>query len=236
MNYRCLFILVLFSFISHFVFAQKIIQGRVYSGATDSVITSASVHNLTTKQSAVANKFGAYRINASEGDLVIFSASGFLTDTVKVEFYMLLTPHDVTLPLKMTTLAGVNLLSSYKKDSLERRNDYADIFNNQKNITGGNRPTDGVGISVSPLSYFSKQAKQKRQLRKRLLQQEQDDYVDRSFPGGWVSKLTGLSGDSLNLFMYRYRPSYDFCRDTDRAGMTVYISEKLKEFRKPKGN
>ena len=236
MNYRCLFTIVLGVLFFTPAFAQKNIQGRIYSGATDSVIASASVHNLTTKQSALASKDGRYSIPASENDIVIFSASGFLTDTVKVEFYMLLTPHDVTLPLKVTTLSAVQLLSSYQKDSLERRNDYAEIFNNQKNITGGNRPTDGVGISISPLSYFSKQAKQKRQLRKRLLQQEQDDYVDRSFPAGWVARLTGLSGDSLNLFMYRYRPSYDFCRDTDRAGMTVYISEKLKEFRKPKGD
>jgi hypothetical protein len=49
----------------------------------------------------------------------------------------------------------------------------------------------------------------------------------------WVERLTGMKGDSLKLFMYRFRPSYDFCRKTDRQGMTLYISEKLKEFRKP---
>jgi len=49
-------------------------------------------------------------------------------------------------------------------------------------------------------------------------------------------KLTGLHDDSLRLFMYRYRPSYSFCRKTGREDMLIYINDKLKEFRKPAAN
>ncbi len=147
---------------------------------------------------------------------------------------MLLTAYDVTLERKIITLEMVKVTSSYSKDSLERHRYYQDILKKQPGITGLNSPEKGFGIVLSPLSYTSKAAKQKRELKKRLLQQDRDDYIDRLFPAEWVERLTGLHGDSLNLFMYGYRPSYDFCRKTDRQGMIIYISDRLKEFRKPK--
>ncbi len=83
-------------------------------------------------------------------------------------------------------------------------------------------------------TVFSGESKQKRQLKERLTKNERKDFIDYSFPAEWVEKLTGLHGDSLRLFMYHYRPSYSFCRKTSREDMVVYISDKLKEFRKPK--
>jgi hypothetical protein len=233
MNYRCLCLPAFFLLIIHSLSAQQSVTGRIYSSATDSVIIAATVYNKSARDAVVSGRDGRYTINAKEGDSLIFSAAGFFPDTVLVQFHMLLTEQDITLEMKMLTLGMVRLLSSYKLDSLNRRKDYAKIFDSRRDITGGNRPTSGFGVSVSPLSYFSREAKQKKQLRKRLLKQEQDDYIDQSFPAGWVATLTSLSGDSLNLFMYRYRPSYDYCRKADRTMMTVYVSDKLKEFRKP---
>ncbi len=117
-------------------------------------------------------------------------------------------------------------------DSLARRNYYNDIFAKQPGITGRNTPSSGFGISVSPFSFFSREAKQKRLLKKRLLKQEEESYVDRSFPVEWVSRLTGLRGDSLTRFMSLYRPSYKFCRNNNRDKLLLYINDKVKEFKK----
>jgi hypothetical protein len=149
---------------------------------------------------------------------------------------MLLTPFDVTLQLRMVTLQNVKLISTYQQDSLQRRYEYRNIFKKQPGITGFNAPADGFGVTVSPLSFFSSKAKSIRTLKKRLLKEEQEDYIDRSFPKEWVERLTGLRNDSLRLFMYQFRPSYSFCRKTDHSGMLIYINDKLKEFRKPKKN
>jgi hypothetical protein len=212
--------------------AQNNVKGKVYDAQTDSAIAGVNVYNLNTKLSVRSGSDGGYTIAASEGDRLMFSRIGYKPDTATVIYAMLLALHDVTLYKEIITLKNVTVTSSYQKDSLSRRNYYNDIYAKQPGITGFNRPPDGFGVSISPLSYFSYRAKQKRQLKKRLLKQEEEYYVDRSFPVEWVSKLTGLRGDSLTRFMMLYRPSYKFCRKTNREKMLLYVNDKLKEFKK----
>jgi hypothetical protein len=230
---RCI-LLVLFLYACPLLNAQQKVNGRIYSATTDSVIIAASVRNKTLKISSYSGRDGSYSIFADEGDTLVFSAIGFTPDTVKVSFQMLLTQYDVTLQMKIVTLEMVKITSSYYNDSINRRNYYQNIFKKQPGITGFSRPEKGFGVVLSPLSYLSNAAREKRALKKRLLQQDHDDYIDRSFPKEWVERLTGLKRDSLSLFMYRYRPSYTFCRKTDRDGMLIYINDRLKEFKKPK--
>jgi len=212
--------------------AQDNVKGKVYDAQADSAIAGVNVYNINTKRSVRSGSDGGYSIAASEGDRIIFSITGFRPDTSTVIYSMLLALHDVILYKEIITLKNVTVTSSYQIDSLARRNYYNDIFAKQPGITGLNRPPDGFGVSVSPLSYFSYRAKQKRQLKKRLLKQEEEIYVDRSFPKEWVSKLTGLRGDSLTRFMTLYRPSYKFCRKSNKEEMLLYINDKLKEFKK----
>ena len=234
---RHCFVVLLFILVFHAQsFAQQTVNGKVYSATTDSIITGASIFNRNSKQVVYSGKDGRYSIAASENDILIFSGVGFVPDTVTVQFQMLLTSYDVSMKQDIVYLPEVRVTSSYSLDSLARRNYYAHIYAKQPGITGRNRPSDGVGISLSPFSYFSAEAKQKRILKKRLVKQEREAYIDFSFPPDWVARLTGLKDDSLRLFIYRYRPSYDFCRRTDRQGMIIYISDRLKEFRKPSRN
>ena len=208
------------------------VSGRVFAGETDSVLRYASILNLNSRAVSVSGTDGRYAIAASEGDSLMFSAIGYIPDTVKVEFHMLHTQLDISLPQRIISLGMVRVISDYSADSLARREYYKHIYR-QPGITGYNRPQYGFGISISPISHFSRESKQKRLLKKRLLMQERDAYIDLAFPVEWVERLTGLHGDSLRMFMYRYRPSYDFCRSSDRTGMLVYINDRLREFRKP---
>jgi hypothetical protein len=231
MTNRIFFLLVIVLNICSALYAQEKVSGKIYS-SIDSTIKAAAIFNKNLHMPVYSTKDGSYSIFAKEGDTLIFSAIGFKPDTIIVQFSMLLVPYDITLQRRMITLETVRLTSSYRQDSLNRRNYYQDIFEK----TTPRHPENGFGISLSPLTYLSKSAQQKRTLKKRLIKEEQDDYIDRSFPVEWVSSLTNLKGDSLSLFMYRYRPSYSFCRKTDRTDMLIYINDKLKEFRKPKKN
>jgi len=232
MIFRLTLILLLLLSTCFEIAAQDNVKGKIYDAQTDSVIAGVNVFNLNTKQSVRSGIDGNYTIAASEGDQIIFSRIGFRPDTATVIHSMLLALHEVTLYKEIITLKNVTVTSSYQNDSLARRNFYSDIYARQPGITGLNTPQYGFGVSVSPLSYFSYRAKQKRQLKKRLLKQEEESYVDRSFPKEWVSKLTGLRGDSISRFMMLYRPSYKFCRENNREKMLLYISDKLKEFKK----
>ena len=232
MIFRPTVILLLLLNICFEITAQNNVKGKVYDSQTDSTIAGVNVYNLNTKLSVRSGSDGSYTIGASEGDRIMFSRIGFRPDTATVIYSMLLTLHEVTLYKEIITLKNVTVTSSYQMDSLSRRNYYNDIYAKQPGITGFNRPPDGFGVSVSPLSYFSYQAKQKRQLKRRLIKQEEESYVDRSFPKEWVAKLTGLRGDSLTRFMILYRPSYKFCRENSREKMLLYVNDKLKEFKK----
>ena len=231
MRVRYIYIL-LFSFLfCSTLSAQQSVTGKVYSAINDSVVVDANVVNKKTGHVRSTDNSGKFSIAAGEGDSLIFSATGFERDTVVVQYHMFLVPVDITLAPQVISLENIELRSDYSADSLARRNLYYDIYN-QPGITGRNRPPDGFGVSLSPLSYFSKSAKQKRELKKRLEKQEEEAFINYSFPEGWVSSLTGLKGDSLKLFMIQYRPSYEFCRRSTRADMIVYVSDKFKEFKK----
>ena len=223
------FLLFTFSMEIH---AQSIVKGKIYDAKTDSVIATVNVYNVNTKRSARSDLSGSYSIIAAEGDQLVFSIVGYKPDTVTVVYSMLLAQHDVTLRNEVITLKNVTVTGSYQADSLARRKYYENMYT-LPNITGRNTPQYGFGISLSPFSHFSSEAKQKRQLKKRLIKEEQEYYVDRSFPKQWVASITGLRGDSLNRFMMLYRPSYSFCRKSSREQMLIYVSEKLKEFKKP---
>ena len=215
------------------IHAQSIVKGKIYDAKTDSIVAAVNVYNLNTKQSARSDLSGSYSIIAEEGDQLVFSIVGYKPDTTTVVYSMLLAQHDVTLRNEVITLKNVTITSSYQGDSLARRNFYDKMYT-LPNITGRNTPQYGFGISISPFSHFSSEAKQKRQLKKRLIKEEQEYYVDRSFPKQWVGSITGLRGDSLTRFMILYRPSYSFCRKSSKEQMLIYVSEKLKEFKKPK--
>jgi hypothetical protein len=215
------------------VHAQSTVKGKIYDAKTDSTIAAVNVFNINTKQSAHSDISGSYSITATEDDQLVFSIVGYRPDTVTVVYSMLLAQHDVTLRNEIITLKNVTVTSSYQGDSLARRNYYDNMYK-LPNITGHNTPQYGFGISLSPFSHFSQEAKQKRQLKKRLIKEEEEYYVERSFPKQWVASMTGLRGDSLIRFMMLYRPSYSFCRKSSREQMLIYVSEKLKEFKKPK--
>jgi hypothetical protein len=232
--YRPLLVVQLCLFSSFVASAQKNFSGKIYLKNTDSTLSGIYVFNSGRNINTISDKEGKYSIGANEGDEIIFSGLNIKTDTVTLTFDMIITQYHVELEQKYVTLEPVSISHSYRVDSLNRRNDYRRIFENTPNITGGNRPTNGVGISFSFFSYFSSKAKAQRKLKKRLLKEEQETYIDYLFSINWVASLTGLKDDSLHMFYYRYRPSYIFCKATDKHSMVVYISDSLKEFRNPK--
>lgn len=215
-------------------FGQTYLRGNIFMYTNDTPVPGASVTNLTSGKTALAAPTGAYTIEAKNKDIVVFSFTGLTSDTVKVEEQLLKTGYDVGLKEDPRTLRNVTVTSNYQLDSLRRRQEYSDYFEKGPGITGGNRPSDGVGISVSPITHFSKKEREHRKFRKQLLKNEEEAYIDYVFSPVWVGKLTGLKNDSLHQFLYRYRPSYKQARTLDRADMIAYINDRYKEFIRPK--
>lgn len=222
--------------ISSAAFSQQktYLRGNIFGTSNDDPIPGASVTNLNNKRVTNSTPGGTYEIEAAKNDLIVFSFTGMTSDTVKVEEQLLISGYDVGLKIDPTMLKSVTVTTNYQLDSLRRAEENADVLKKPAGITGGNTPQAGAGIVLSPVSFFSKGAKEKRKLKKQLLKNEEEAYIDYVFSPGWVSRLTGLKGDSLHLFLYKYRPSYKQARSMDRPNMTVYVNDSYKEFKEGK--
>ena len=217
--------------------AQQSLHGRVKRQLTTEILPNVSILNKTSSRTNRSDAGGNYRIDAHPGDTLIFTSAGYLPDTNYTAAWMFdekdgydifLRPNIVSLP---NALVGEN--SNYIMDSLQRRDDYAWIYmQHQDAAISDTNFTRGFGLSFD-LNFFSQHQKEKRHLRKRLKQEEKDYYVDFRCPPAFVERITGLHEDSLRQFLYRCRPSYDFCRKASTEDIFLYINDQVKKFRHP---
>jgi hypothetical protein len=218
--------------------AQGYMRGRVLDRKTDQVVQSATVRNLSKDRLNQSDQGGNYRIYAAVGDLVIFSSAGYISDSVRVTEASLFSPPDIYMERNIVMLKEINLgeWNSYQLDSISRRQEFDDILQKHSvNLVGGrgNRPIDGFGVTFSPISFFSHKERELRKFKKNFPKQEEEAYTSYRFSSNYVETVTGLQGDSLHLFMMRYRPTYQFCRSAGRDDMLLYVNDKYKEFTRP---
>ena len=98
------------------------------------------------------------------------------------------------------------------------RQDYAKVFNFKKpgvSIVTPNSYVPGgltAGFDLESIinMFRLKRNRSIAKLQQRLLQQEQDKYVDFRFNKNFVRKLTKLPTGEIDSFMRQYRPDYDF--------------------------
>jgi len=166
--------------------SQQLLRGRIRRKASEEVLLSVSVINRSQKKTNLSDLGGNYRIPAKKGDTVIFSSAGYKPDTTIVNNWMFeekdgyqvfLEPNALTLP---TVRVGEQ--SNYQLDSLKRKEEYAWLYPvHPRKLVGSETVTDGFGISISPIDYFSSKETQRRRLRHRLAQEEKDYYIDSRF-------------------------------------------------------
>ena len=237
--YRAGCILIILFALGSDGYAQQTMTGKIEKRGTTDILIGANILNIRQGRHNVSDMGGNYRIPAAIGDTIIFSSAGYLPDTVIVAGYMLTESYLVALRPNVVRLQAVQVDESrnYQMDSLQRRDEYRHILDKQHPVKLWNekRAADGPGLSFSPIGFFSKGERAKRRLKKRLRQEEEDYYIDSRFPVARVAQLTRLTGDSLRIFMYRYRPSYQFCRGASNQDIFLYINDRVREFRKGGG-
>jgi hypothetical protein len=216
-------------------FGQTSLAGKVRQKESRELLASVSVTNISQKKINISDMGGNYRIAANPGDSITFSSAGFKPDTVVVDSRMLVEKdgHEVSLEPRSVVLPTVRVESNYQSDSTKRREEYKWLYPvHPRKLIGSETPTDGVGISISPIDYFSAKETQRRRLRRRLAEEEKEYYIDARFPAAYVTRITGLKSDSLQVFLVRYRPSYAFCRKASNEDIFLYINDQVKLYRK----
>ncbi len=215
--------------------AQTVLKGKVVDEIYDRVVLGASIVNKTQQKSSRSDAGGNYIIPASEGDMILFSSVGYEPDSITVTYDMLAGTYDIALIRKIVQMEEVEVgqLNAYQVDSISRREQFDSVLTRRETrLVGGrgNSPTDGVGITFSPISRYSREEKNLRRFKTNYEKQEREYYIDYKFSYNQVSRVTGLTGDSLRTFIFKYRPEYAFCRRSTHAEMLVYINDSYRDF------
>ncbi|HSN08091.1 MAG TPA: hypothetical protein VLS85_03585, partial [Hanamia sp.] len=124
---------------------------------------------------------------------------------------------------------------SYKFDSLENREEYAKIFGDEKpGIHSTYDPGGAAGLDLDALIGMFQFRKNKEQLafKNRILQEEQDRYVDYRFSSKTITRITGLTGDSLETYKKMYRPDYYFVAHSTLTQFYEYILNTSYAFKR----
>jgi len=215
-------------------FAQQFLTGKVRKKENLEILSSVSIYNQTERTHKLSDEEGNYRIMVEPGDIVIFSCVGYHADTITVSAKILGAEFPILLDLRPVSLQAVTVgsLSNYQLDSLERRQVYSWIYEQEPQpVVERQRQGDGVGIELNVIPHGSSEVRQRLQLKKRILREEQQHYVNFRFSADYISRLTHLEGDLLKQFMVRYRPTYDFCRKAANVDILVYINDSFKKFK-----
>jgi hypothetical protein len=177
------------------------------------------------------DSMGRYSITVADNDSVTFIFRNKSTQKFAVKTVADPSHFDISLRInykgKYSTLKEVVVFTkSYREDSIANRETYAKIYNYQKpTLRTSVSPTGGVGADVNEIIniFRFKRNKRLKAFQLRLEAEEQEKYIDYRFNKKQVKRLTHLEGTQLDLFMIRYRPTYDFVTMADELAFNQYV-------------
>jgi hypothetical protein len=243
---KFLHILVLFISVSAVAQQKKqgyvIVSGIVYDISARLPIEAVTVFS-TNGNGTFTDSSGKYSIKVRWTDSIWFSMLGKTTMKFPVDTITNFDQFNIMIHLHVGDLPEVKVRSkNYRLDSIENRRDYAKIFNFRKPTLSlsSNRTFSPGGVSVGfdlqeIINIFRfKRNKSLAAFQKRLLQQEQDKYIDYRFNKAFVRKLTKLQQPELDIFMNKYRPDYELLLTLNDIEFGYFIQKCFEEYKRNK--
>ncbi|RCH56772.1 hypothetical protein DJ568_02645 [Mucilaginibacter hurinus] len=193
--------------------AQEL-KGTVYDGGSNAKMANVFVRDLNNNQVTMTDNNGNFSVKAAPGHLVVFTSPAYLSDTIYVVDFV---PKTIRLASEGVSLQEVNITG--KRLSFDPRRDYRQVYEKAKI-----RP-------LSPTSWFSKDARDARRLKKFFKREVQEREIDEVFNKKYVSSIIPLRGQELEDYMTLYRPTYEFATSSDAQAMLLYVNDTYKKFK-----
>jgi hypothetical protein len=204
---------LLFALVSKESIGQEEIKGTVFDRSQLFAMPGVSVLG-TSGAGTMTDSNGHYSIRLNVGDSIFFSYLGKYTVKFPIKRIAPGYPLNMSLAVNVDSLPLVVVRPKlYRYDSAENREEYRKVFDYQPEylVAGDN---GGVGFNLDML-FNAKKNRQMLALQRRLIEQEQDKYVDHRFNKTLVKRITGLQRPALDTFMRIYRPSYEFIQNCE---------------------
>ena len=195
----------------------------------------------TSGVGTVTDSMGNYTLLVNETDSIWFSYLNKPTPKFAVSGMNLFNGFDISLHIPVTELKEVKIMPrSYKRDSLQNRLDYAKAFDFKKPGISLSNPSSGafgVGLDLDAFINMFNFRKNRRMahFQQRLIEEEQDKFIDHRFTKALVKKITRFNGSELDDFMKKYRPSLEFTSTSTDYEFDEYIKLAGKEYIVRKG-
>lgn len=223
-------------------FSQITVSGTVYDSTKLYVVPGVDVSS-TSGLHTVTDSLGAYHIDVSTADSINFFYRGKSTVKFPVKTMSSYSAFDISLRVRINAkykvLQGVTVFSNtYTKDSTENRMEYSKIFNYEKpGINSSFEPGGGAGLDLDALigSFNYRRKRENLAFQKRLVDDEQEKYVNYRFNPKLIRRVTHLSGDTLTLYIRLYKPDYYFVSTATLTQFYQYILNTSYAFKKEHG-
>lgn len=234
---RILYILILL--IPASLKAQLMVSGSVMDSTRQFILPAVKVSS-TNGQVTYTDSTGHYDILVSSNDSIHFtyldkSTIWFPVRDIKDtrQFNISL---QVTLKSAYKTLKEVVVIKkSYKQDSVENRLKYQKIFDantGQVGITSGGGLYGGAGLDPNDIInlFRFRRNRSLKAIQNRLVQDEQDKFINYRFNKDLVKQITGFTGTNLDRFMKIWRPDYEWVAITSEIEFHTWILEASKAY------
>jgi hypothetical protein len=234
-------LLLVFSFVAFLAgsraYGQEVtIHGTVYNMYRTKPLDGVSVM-ATSGRGTATDSNGNYALVVDLRDSISFSYLGKATMKYPIKDINYYSGFDISLHVDPVELKEIRVMPhNYRDDSVQNRKDYEKIFDYRKpgfKITDGSGGL-GAGVDLNSLIEMFERNKINRTkaFQRRLVDEEQDKYVDHRFARSVVLKITHLEGDELDSFMVKYRPSYAFCKKATDYDLYDYVKLAFSEYQK----
>lgn len=198
----------------------QIIHGEVLDMDTKKPIPGVQIENIYNNIKISTASDGGFVIAGSAGELLEFRVSGYKVTRVRIphgympSWFKIIMEH----PLKPPSEEH-----DYRYDSIKAREMYAGVLDFPRMST--------IEQIKSPFSALSKYNRQVWAFQDVFLDAEKEKYVNHNFSPAIVSRITGLSNDSLARFMVRFRPSYEQLKSMSEYTFYNYVKVSARRFR-----
>jgi hypothetical protein len=218
---------------------QLTVSGTVFDSSKTIPVKDVLIKS-TIGTHTKTDSLGKYEIVVNDNDSITFIYHNKATAGFAVNQIPDIGNFNISLRVrvyeKFKTLKEVRIYSNtYRQDSMENRIDNADVFNYQKPGIGttSSSYSGAAGLDLDEfINIFRfKRNRQLRSLQNRLVEDEQEKYIDYRFNKRLVKRITRLDSTQLDTFMIIYRPDYEFTQRATTAEFYQYILNASYQFK-----
>ncbi len=207
----------------------QIIHGEALEMDNMKPIEGVAIENIYTNVSITTVADGSFVISAAAGELLEFRKPGFKVTRVRIprgdmpSYFRIIMERGLTPPSDIYAAKGNRY--DNKQDSIRFR----ELFQHQLDFP----KLSGIEKVKSPFSALSKKNRMVWAFQEDYTNFEKEKYVDFTFNQELITKITGLTGDSVAKYIRRFRPSYEQLRGMNDYTFYTYIKTSVHRFRTP---